>query len=68
MIRCQGTPWSEELDGKELHEAAGGDYDPEPRGSVFFCSRSQHNPYKHRQMWYNAGLKWMAFLHDPLHS
>ena len=22
---CQGTPWSEELDGKELHGALGGE-------------------------------------------
>ena len=30
-----GTPWSEELDGKELHGALGGEYDLESRGSVF---------------------------------
>ena len=28
MNGCQGTPWSEELDGKELHGAAGGDLEP----------------------------------------
>ena len=37
----QGTPWSEELDGKELHGALGGEYDLEPSGSVFFfCTPS----------------------------
>ena len=35
---CQGTPWSEELDGKELHGAAGGDL--EPRESAVFCTSS----------------------------
>ena len=30
MSGCQGTPWSEELDGKELHGALGGEYDQEP--------------------------------------
>ena len=33
---CQGTPWSEELDGKELHGAAGGDL--EPRESAVSCT------------------------------
>ena len=31
---CQGTPWSEELDGKELQGSLDGEYDLEPRGSV----------------------------------
>ena len=26
--RCQGAPWSEKIDGKELHGAAGGDLEP----------------------------------------
>ena len=25
---CQGPPWSEEFDGKELYGAAGGDLEP----------------------------------------
>ena len=33
---CYGTPWSEELDGKKLHGELCGEYDLEPRGSVFF--------------------------------
>ena len=33
---CQGTPWSEELDGKELHEALGGERDLELRGFAVF--------------------------------
>ena len=28
---CQGTPWSEEPDSKELHGALGGECDLEPR-------------------------------------
>ena len=31
---CQGTPWSEELDGKELHGAVGGEHDKGPRESA----------------------------------
>ena len=31
MSGGQGTPWSEELDGNELHGALGGGYDLEPR-------------------------------------
>ena len=34
MDGYQGTPWSEELDGEELHEALGGEYDLEPRRST----------------------------------
>ena len=30
---CQGTPWSEELDGKKLHGALRSECDQEPRGS-----------------------------------
>ena len=32
MNGCQGTPWSEELDGKELRGALGGERDLELRG------------------------------------
>ena len=38
MHGCQGAPWSEELDGKELHGAAGGDL--EPRESAVSCTSS----------------------------
>ena len=31
---CQETPWSEELDGKKLHGALGGECDLELRGST----------------------------------
>ena len=34
----QGTPWSEERDGKELHRGLGGQYDFEPRGSAVSCT------------------------------
>ena len=37
MSECQGTPWSEELDDKELHRALGGEYDLEPRESTVSC-------------------------------
>ena len=49
MNVCQGTPWSEELDSKELHKATIGDYNLESRGSSFSCTWSQHNPSKHLQ-------------------
>ena len=54
---CQGTPWSEELDGKELHEAAGGDL--EPRESTVSCrslTRSQPT-FHHLQVWYYAAFR-----------
>ena len=34
--RCQGMPWREELDGKELRGALGGERDLELRGSTVF--------------------------------
>ena len=37
---CQRTPWSEELDGKELHGALGGECDLELRGSTVSCTPS----------------------------
>ena len=49
MTGCQGTPWTEELDGKELHGALGCKYDLEPRGYVFSGTRSQHSPSEHLQ-------------------
>ena len=67
---CQGTPWSEELDDKELHGALGGEYDLEQRGSAFFLytvSRS-HTAFPGV---YKCGiimvLKGEVFLHDPLY-
>ena len=38
MNGCQRTPWSEELNFKELHGAAGGEYDREPKGFAFMES------------------------------
>ena len=38
MNECQGTPWSEELDGNELHEAVGGDL--ERRKFAVSCTSS----------------------------
>ena len=60
MSACQGTPWSEKLDGKELHEALGGEYDLEPRGSVVSCTssiRSQPSFQHLLQVWYYADFK-----------
>ena len=59
---CQGTPWSEELDGEELHEAAGGDL--EPRESTVSCTsltRSQPT-FHHLQVWYYAAFRGLFFL------
>ena len=60
---CQGTPWSEELDGKELHRALGGESDVEPTGSASSCTsliRSQPT-FQHLQVWYYAGFKEVVF-------
>ena len=65
--RMQGTPWSEEFDGKELHGAAGGDYDLKPRGSVFPAHRvniTLPSIYKCSIILF---LKGVVFLHDPLY-
>ena len=35
---CQGTPWSEEFDGKELHGALGDECDLEPKGCAGSCA------------------------------
>ena len=40
---CQGTPWSEELNGKELHGALGGECDLERKGSAVSCTLSTRN-------------------------
>ena len=57
---CQGTPWSEELDGKELHGALGGECDLELRGStVSWISSTWSQPtFQHLlQVWYCAAFK-----------
>ena len=41
MNGCQGTPWSEKLDGKDSIERLGGKYDLKSRGSAFYCTASQ---------------------------
>ena len=60
---CQGTPWSEELDSKELHGALGGECDMEPRGSTLFLYTESTQPFRAstKQMWYYAGFKGMVF-------
>ena len=51
---CQGVSWSEELDGKELLGALGGERDLEPRGSPLFgpCLHGQPTLLHRRQVWY----------------
>ena len=36
MNGCQRMPWSEEINGKELHGAFGGECDLDPTRSTFF--------------------------------
>ena len=58
------TPWSEELYGKELHGALGGECDLEPRGSAVSCTlstRSQSTFQHILQVWYYAGFKGVVF-------
>ena len=40
MNGCQGTPWSEQLKGKDAIERLGDKYDRESRGSAFFLHNS----------------------------
>ena len=57
---CQGTPWSEELDGKELHGALDGKCDLELRESaVSWTSSTWSQPtFQHLlQVWYYADFK-----------
>ena len=63
VIGCQGTPWSEELHGKELHGALGGECNLEPRGSAVSCTLSTRSQltFQHLQVWYNADLKGWCF-------
>ena len=52
MHGCEGTIWSEKHDGKDIHGAAGGEYDLEPGESAVSCTpspQSQNNPSKHLQ-------------------
>ena len=41
---CRGASWSEQLDGKELRGALGGERDQEPRGSPFSGHRLHGQP------------------------
>ena len=65
---CQGTPLSEELDGKELHGVDGGEHDREPRQFALFCTRSQHNLSRHLRCGIMLVLTGVVLLHDPLYS
>ena len=71
VSRCQETPWSVEPNGKELHGAAGSEYDQEPRESAVPCTwstRSQHNPFKRLQknVVLDTGFEEGGVLLDPL--
>ena len=56
---CQETPWSEELNGKELHGALGGECDLGPKGSAVFCTPSTRSQpaFQHLQVWYYVDFK-----------
>ena len=60
---CQGTPWSEELDGKELHGALGGECGLEPRGSPSFPVHGVNTglPSIYKNMWYFVGFQEVVF-------
>ena len=52
--------WSEELGGKELHGALGGECDLEPRGSALSCTSPTRNQptFQHLlQEWHYADFK-----------
>ena len=59
----QRTPWSEELDGNELHEALGGECDMEPRGSAFCMYTESTQPFwaSTKQLWYYPVFKRAVF-------
>ena len=60
---CQGTSWSEELDSKELHEAAGGDLKPkESAVSSTSSTRIIHQLHKHLRMWFYAIFRRWCLL------
>ena len=68
MSGCQGMPWSEELDDKELHGALDGDCDPEPRGSAVSCTSSTRSQpaFQHLlQVWYYAYFKGVVSGSTP---
>ena len=55
MNGCQGTPWNEEVDGKELLGAFGGECYLKPRGSPVSCiSSTGVNP--HFNIYYKCGI------------
>ena len=56
---CQETPWSLEVDDKELHGALGGEYDLELTGSTVSCTSSTWSQptFRHLQVWYYADFK-----------
>ena len=58
MNGCQGTPWSEELDGRERHGAASGDL--EPRQSAVSCTPSTQRQDINPTNIYECGI--MLFL------
>ena len=53
-IGCRGASWSEELDGKELCGALGGERDQEPRGSPFSGHRQYGQPFQHHLQYYST--------------
>ena len=67
---CQGIPWSEELDGKELHRALRGEYNLKPRGYVFSGTPSAGANTALRSIYkcdIMIVLMGAVFLHDLLY-
>ena len=63
-IGCRGASWSEELDGKELCAALGGERDQEPRRSPL-CELHQHGQsfqhHLHTTVWYADIEVWPLY-------
>ena len=53
---CWGASWSEELDGKELRGALGGERDQEPRGFPFSGHRQHGQPFQHHLQYYSVDV------------
>ena len=71
MNGCQGAPWSEECDAKELHGAFSAEEDLKPRGSVFpaYSQQEPTQPFRAptKFMWYCSSFIVGGILHDPLY-
>ena len=59
----ESSPWSEELDGKKLYVALGGECDLEPRvPAASHTSSTRSQPaFSHLQVWYYTDFKGVVF-------